>query len=75
MTMAITWVVGAIVLGVFGGARGRVILLVGFAAILAWWLTLRPSQNQDWQPEVATLAYATWAGDRLTVHDIRNLNT
>ena len=72
MTVATTWVVGAIVLGIFGGARGRVTILVGFAAILAWWLTLRPSQNEDWQPQVATLAYATWEGDRLTVHDIRN---
>jgi uncharacterized protein DUF4105 len=72
VTAATTWVVGTIVLMIFGGARGRLTILLGFAAILAWWLTLSPSQNEDWQPQVGTLAYASSEGDRLTVHDIRN---
>jgi hypothetical protein len=33
---------------------------------------LRPTQDRDWQPEVAVLAYATRQGDEITVHDIRN---
>jgi hypothetical protein len=69
---SITWAAGAIALGTFGGARGRVMVLLGFAAIVAWWLTLRPGQDQDWQPQVATLAYASREGDRLTVHNVRN---
>jgi hypothetical protein len=39
---------------------------------VAWWLSLRPSQNQDWEPEVATLAHAVRNGDELTVYDIRD---
>jgi hypothetical protein len=69
---SITWAAGAIALGTFGGARGRVMVLLGFGAIVAWWLTLRPGQDQDWQPQVATLAYASREGDRLTVHNVRN---
>ena len=69
---SITWAAGAIALGIFGGARGGVMILLGFGAILAWWLTLRPAQDQDWQPQVATLAYASREGDRLTVHNVRN---
>lgn len=50
--------------------------LVGFAlvwiALLAWWSTMRPSNERAWQPDVAVLPYATVAGDRLTLHNIRN---
>ena len=69
---SITWAAGAIALGPFGGTRGRVLVLLGFGAIVAWWLTLRPGQDQDWQPQVATLAYASREGDRLSVHNVRN---
>jgi hypothetical protein len=71
---AILWVVAATVLGLFGGSRGRVLILIAFAGILAWWLTLRPAQDADWQPDVARLAYANIQGDQLTVHDIRNFD-
>src|SRR5262249_21982194 len=71
---AIFWVVVAAVLGLFGGSRGRVLILIAFAGILSWWLTLRPTQDADWQPDVAHLAYANIEGDQLTVHDIRNFD-
>ena len=38
------------------------------------WSALRPSNNRDWQPEVAVLPYATIEGDRVTVHNIRNFD-
>ncbi|HSU57504.1 MAG TPA: DUF4105 domain-containing protein [Candidatus Dormibacteraeota bacterium] len=44
----------------------------GFVLVLGWWLTLRPSNNRDWQPDVATLAYAETNGTQVTVHNIRN---
>jgi hypothetical protein len=71
---AIFWVVVAAVLGLFGGSRERVLILIAFAGILGWWLTLRPTQDADWQPDVARLAYANIEGDQLTVHDIRNFD-
>jgi hypothetical protein len=71
---AIFWVVAAALLGLFGGSRGRILILVAFAGILAWWLTLRPTQDADWQPDVARLAYASLEGDQLTVHEIRDFD-
>src|SRR5215831_15352073 len=69
---SLVWAVGAAALAAFGRLRGRILVLLGFAGITCWWFTLRPTQDADWQPEVATLAYTSRDGDRLTVHDIRN---
>ena len=44
----------------------------GFLLVLAWWLTLQPSNNRDWQPDLAVLAYADIDGNKVTVHNIRN---
>jgi hypothetical protein len=44
----------------------------GFVLVLAWWLTLKPSDDRDWQPDVASLAYADIEGETVTVHNIRN---
>jgi hypothetical protein len=46
----------------------------GFALVLAWWLTLQPSNNRDWQPDVAMLASADIVGNKVTVHNIRNFD-
>jgi hypothetical protein len=45
-----------------------------FAALLAWWSTIAPSNDRDWKPEVAVLPYATFDGNRVTVHNIRNFD-
>jgi hypothetical protein len=44
----------------------------GFLLVLAWWLTLQPSNDRDWQPDLAVLAYADIVGNKVTVHNIRN---
>jgi len=44
------------------------------AAILTWWLSISPSNERQWQPDVAKLAYATIDGDKITVHNIRNFD-
>ena len=44
----------------------------GFALVLAWWFALRPSNDRDWQPDVAVLAYADIDGDKVKLHNIRN---
>src|SRR5208282_4207743 len=48
--------------------------LLLFAALLAAWNTMKPSNDRAWQPEVAILPYATIAGDRVTVHNVRNFD-
>ena len=58
--------------------RGLRVALPVFAlalvAIGVWWGGLTPSNERDWQPEVARLAYATIDGDMVTVHNVRNFD-
>jgi hypothetical protein len=58
--------------------RGRRWALTGFAvsfaALLAWWGSIAPSNDRNWKPEVAVLPYATMDGNRVTVHNIRNFD-
>jgi len=48
--------------------------LVLFAALLVWYFSLEPSNERDWQPDVAVLAYAEIEGDQVTVRNIRNFD-
>jgi Domain of unknown function (DUF4105) len=50
------------------------VFAVALVAISVWWGSLQPSNDRDWQPEVAKLAYATINGDMVTVHNIRNFD-
>jgi hypothetical protein len=45
-----------------------------FALVLVVWSSARPSNDRDWQPEVAVLPFATIDGDLVTVHNIRNFD-
>lgn len=48
--------------------------LVMFAVLLAWYFTIKPSNQRDWQTDVAVLPYATIEDDLVTVHNIRNFD-
>jgi Domain of unknown function (DUF4105) len=50
------------------------VFAVALVAIGVWWSSIKPSNERDWQPEVAKLAYATINGDLVTVHNIRNFD-
>ncbi|UHD18037.1 Lnb N-terminal periplasmic domain-containing protein [Thiocapsa bogorovii] len=52
--------------------RAVVAVFVPFAIVLGWWLTLAPSNQRDWQPDVARLPTATVDGSILTLHNVRN---
>ncbi len=52
--------------------RALGLFLFAFAAILLWWKLIPPSNQRDWQPDVAVLPWATIVGDRVTLHNIRN---
>jgi hypothetical protein len=43
-----------------------------FSGVLIWWLTLKPSNHGNWQPDVAQLAWADINGDEFTFHNVRN---
>lgn len=45
-----------------------------FAVLLGWWSGIEPSNDRDWQPDVARLAYAEINGDRVTVRNVRNFD-
>jgi Domain of unknown function (DUF4105) len=52
--------------------RALPVFLVAFAVVLIWWLLMPPSNNRNWQPDVAVLPWADINGDRVTIHNIRN---
>jgi hypothetical protein len=55
---------------------GKSILIFSgmFALVIVWFLLIPPSNDRDWQPDVARLAWADIDGNRITVHDIRNFD-
>lgn len=55
-----------------GRWRALSLVAVGFAAVLAWWLTIKPTKDRAWQPDVARRAWADIRGDEITLHDVRN---
>ncbi|MBP7936989.1 MAG: DUF4105 domain-containing protein [Phycisphaerae bacterium] len=52
--------------------RGVLVFVGVFALLVIWWLRIPPSNDRDWQPDVAVLPFATIDGDRITIHNIRN---
>lgn len=54
------------------GAALGFALLFGVALLL--FFRTQPSNDREWQPEVAVLPYATFDGDLVTVHNIRNFD-
>lgn len=45
-----------------------------FLALLAWYFGIAPSNEREWQTDVAVLPYATIEGNLVTVHSIRNFD-
>jgi Domain of unknown function (DUF4105) len=52
--------------------RKLAVFAILFGAVLIWWLTLKPSNEANWQPDVAQLASAEMNGDEVTLHNVRN---
>jgi len=73
-TLSWVFAIGSIAILLFFHPRRLAvgIFLAGFAGLLLWWFSIPPSQDRDWQPDVAVLPYATFAGDTVTIHNIRN---
>jgi hypothetical protein len=69
---------GLLLLAGFCRPRTRRTATIGLAVALALalivWNGAKPSNDRDWQPEVAVLPYADIRGDLVTVHNIRNFD-
>lgn len=65
-----------VILGVFFFIRPwwRKVGVIGlwFAIVCGWWLSLKPTNDADWQPDVAKKAWAEINGDEVTIHNVRN---
>jgi Domain of unknown function (DUF4105) len=74
--LAAAFVLGTLGAFLFLRDRRRTFLgfAVAFAILLAWWISIEPSNQRDWQTEVAVLPYATRDGDLVTLHKIRNFD-
>jgi hypothetical protein len=71
---AILFVIALLAIVVF--VRGKLLKLgIVFGAcalVAAWWLTLKPSNDRAWQPDVARTGWAEINGDEITIHNVRN---
>jgi len=54
--------------------RAYAAFLTMFAVLLGWWLSLSPSNDRDWQRDVAQLPTAEIHGDTLTIRNVRNFD-
>jgi hypothetical protein len=54
--------------------RGLLGFALLFLAVLAWWLSIEPSNDRAWQPDVARPPTATVRGDRVTIENVRNFD-
>lgn len=73
--IAIGFAVGTAAAFLFIKKRLQVLIgyLIVFCLIVAWWMNIKPSNDRDWQPDVAVLPYATIQDNQITIHNIRNL--
>jgi hypothetical protein len=77
--LAVAYGVGSLGL-MMGFAVGRrrwrlaAAFLALFGLLIACWCSIAPSNDRNWQPESAVLAYATIDGNRIRLHNIRNFS-
>src|SRR6202158_178694 len=72
--LAVIYVLGtiAILLKVESRRWAAALCFACFCVVLGWWLSLKPSNDGAWQPDVARTAWAEMDGDRVTIHNLRN---
>ena len=52
--------------------RASVVFTVLFLGVVAWWLSISPSHDRPWRPEVAVMPRATIDGDHVRITGVRN---
>jgi Domain of unknown function (DUF4105) len=51
-----------------------VALIVLFLGVVVWWLSISPSHDREWRPEVAVMPRAIIDGDRVRLTGVRNFD-
>jgi hypothetical protein len=51
-----------------------VIMIALFLGVVGWWITIRPSHDRPWRPEVAVMPRAFVSGDRVRLTGVRNFD-
>jgi hypothetical protein len=55
--------------------RRMPMIVIGlFLGVAAWWITIRPSHDRPWRPEVAVMPRAFIDGDRVRLTGVRNFD-
>ena len=74
--LAAAYALASLVLFVKVRPRGRACaaVVVLFAVVLGWWLSLEPSNGRNWQRDVARLPVADIQGDTVTIRNVRNFD-
>ena len=72
--LTVIYVVGvlAVLMAVKPRIWGALLLMVGFCIVLLWWLSLKPSNEGNWQEDASRTAWIEFNGDRVTIHNLRN---
>ena len=52
----------------------RVAVVVLFLGVVAWWISIAPSHDREWRPEVAVMPRAIIDGDRVRLTGVRNFD-
>ena len=52
--------------------RAPVVFVVLFLGVVCWWLSISPSHDRPWRPDVAVMPRATIDGDRVRITGVRN---
>ena len=54
--------------------RMSVMAIVLFFGVVAWWISILPSHDRNWRPEVAVMPRAVIDGDRVHLTGVRNFD-
>jgi Domain of unknown function (DUF4105) len=54
--------------------RMSMMVIALFLGVAAWWITIRPSHDRPWRPEVAVMPRAFIDGDRVRLTGVRNFD-
>ena len=65
-------IVGAIVGFTRANRRGILLWVGSLILVVAWWLSLAPSNTRAWQPDVAKLPWVERRVNVVTIHNVRN---
>lgn len=57
-----------------GRRRMPMVVMAMFLGVLAWWITIPPSHDRPWRPEVAVMPKAFIDGDRVRITGVRHFD-